>query len=87
VEFVFYGAADPTGEGAVVVSGASADFLEEFGREADGDHFGEFASASPGWALGGLVLGVGVELVFFLAAHLVGHRSSRYRSARCLAAM
>jgi hypothetical protein len=83
---VFDGAADPAGEGAVVVASAAAHFVEEVRGEPNGDHLGEAAPTSLGWTLGGLVLRVGVEVVFLLAAHLLGHRSSRYRSARCWAA-
>jgi hypothetical protein len=64
------------GQGAVVVAGAAADLVEEFGWEPDGDHLGEASPAASGRPLGGLVLGVGVEVVFLLAVHLLGPRFS-----------
>ena len=82
MEFVFGGAADPAGHGAVFGVGAAADLVEEFGGEPDGDEFGESSVAAAGWALGLLVFCLGVEGVFLVGGHgggfgLVGHRSSR----------
>jgi hypothetical protein len=77
LELVFDNAADPTGDGPVVSSGAGADFGEQVFGEPDRHRCAQPGTTAPGWPKRFLVLGSCVAVVFLAGCHGFSQRSSR----------